>query len=102
MRTPKECAQVLSAIYDRTFGSKQGGAFRINREALKNITGRPVLHQTIIEDVADWLVELGLVLIDRDGYFVVMAPAVLDSVREVPNEVLVAFHHPVCFGSRSE
>jgi hypothetical protein len=98
MRTPKECASVLAEIYDKAFGDKQSGGYRIDRDALRNITGRPIFHQTVIEDAADWLVERGLILIDRDHYFVIMRPAVLDGIREVPDDVLAAYHHPVSFG----
>jgi len=102
MRTPKECADVMAQIYRQSFGNASSGAYRIRREDLKNITGRPVLHQTIIEDVADWLVEQGLVLIDRDDYFIVTPPAMLDGIRKVPNDVLEPFHHPVEFGDPGE
>lgn len=88
MRTPKECADVLAQIYRQSFGDAQSGAYRIQRDDLKNITGRPVFHQTIIEDVADWLVEKDLILIDRDAYFVVAPPAMLDRLRMVPKDVL--------------
>lgn len=95
MRTPKECADVLAQVYQLSFGDAQSGAYRIQREDLKDITGRPVFHQTIIEDVADWLVERGLILIDRDDYFVVTPPAMLDGLRKIPKDVLEPFHHPV-------
>ena len=88
MRTPKECADVLAQIYRQSFGDAQSGAYRIQRDDLKNITGRPVFHQTIIEDVADWLGEKDLMLIDRDAYFVVAPPAMLDRLRKVPKDVL--------------
>ncbi len=95
MRTPKECADVLAQVYQLSFGDAQSGAYRIQREDLKDITGRPVFHQTIIEDVSDWLVEQGLILIDRDDYFVVTPPAMLDGLRKIPKDVLEPFHHPV-------
>ena len=98
MRTPNECANVLAEIYRNTADGEQLGAYRVDREALKTITGRPVFHQTIIEDVADWLVEHGLILIDRDRYFVIMRPSVLDEIHEVPDDVLATYHHPVNFG----
>jgi hypothetical protein len=98
MRTPKECAGVLAELYQKAFGGEASGAYRIDRGDLKGITGRPVFHQTIIEDIADWLVEHGLILIDRDQYFVVMRPAVLDGIRAAPADVLAAFHHAVDFG----
>ncbi|NQV44911.1 MAG: hypothetical protein HQ501_08410 [Rhodospirillales bacterium] len=99
MRTPKECADVLAQIFTSSFSGEAKGTYRIQRDEMKGITGRPVIHQTIIEDVADWLVELGLVLIDRDAYFVVAPPAMLDDVRAVSDDVLNQFHHPVKFGS---
>ncbi len=99
MRTPKECADVLAQIYQLSFGDAQSGAYRIQREDLRDITGRPVFHQTIIEDVADWLVEQGLILIDRDDYFIVTSPAMLDGLRKVPKDALEPFHHPVEFGN---
>ena len=98
MRTPKECAQVLAEIYHQAFGSEPNGAFRIDRHDIKNITGRPIFHQTVIEDIADRLVEHGLILIDRDYYFAIYRPAVLEGIRQVPKDVLEAFHHPIDFG----
>ncbi len=99
MRTPKECADVLAQIYEQSFDNTPSGAYRLQREEIKNITGRPVIHQTIIEDIADWLVELGLILIDRDDYFVISPPAMLDGLRRAPKDVLEPFHHPVEFGT---
>lgn len=89
---------MLAELYRTSFGGETSGAYRISRDDLKSITGRPVIHQTIIEDVADWLVELGLVLIDRDAFFVVMRPAALDSLRDASGEALDAYRHPVNFG----
>lgn len=97
-KVPKECATVLAEIYGKEFGGQDGGAYRIGRDALKNITGRPMYHQTLIEDIADWLIEYGLILIDRDEYFVIMRPTVLDAIRETSSDVLAAYHHPVSFG----
>ena len=88
MRTPKECADVLAQIYRQSFGDAQSGAYRIQRDDLKNITGRPVGQQTCSEDVADWLVEKDLILIDRDAYFVGAPPAIRDRLRKVPKDVL--------------
>ena len=102
MRTPKDCAAVLAELHRASFGGEDGGAYRISRDDLKTITGRPVIHQTIIEDVADWLVERGLILIDRDAFFVVMRPAVLEGLREATGETLDAFRHPVDFGGSYE
>ncbi len=98
MRTPEECAHVLAEIYHQAFGSEPNGAFRIDRDDLKNITGRPILHQTVIEDIADRLVKHGLILIDRDYYHVIMRPAVLEGIRQVPKDVHEAFHQPIDFG----
>lgn len=97
-KTPKESAAVMAEIYGKAFGGKSSGAYRIGRDALKNITGRPMYHQTLIEDIADWLIEHGLILIDRDAYFVIMRPTVLDEIRETSDDVLAAYHHPVSFG----
>lgn len=99
MRSPRECAQLIYEIYTSEFGGEQAGRYAISRGDLINITGRPVWHQTLIEDVADWLVELGLILIDRDSFFYVMQPSDLDGVRLAEGETLTRYLRPVKFGA---
>ena len=41
-KVPKECAAIMAEIYGKEFGGKDSGAYRIGRDALKNITGRPI------------------------------------------------------------
>lgn len=94
MLTPKECATVLAKIY-----RENGGSYRIEREDLKNITGRPVVHQTIIEDVADWLVDNGLILIDRDGFYAVLRHDYFDVLDKVGADTLTRNARPVEFAA---
>ncbi|MEJ8567770.1 hypothetical protein [Elongatibacter sediminis] len=103
MLTPKEVAAVLAELFtDSSYGDEghaTGGAFRIARGDLSHITGRPVWHQTIIEDVADWLVDFGLILVDRDSFFVVLRHDHFDRVRSVPDRVIEQHAHPVSYGA---
>jgi len=96
---PREFANKLAELFEDSFDNEPKGVYRIFREDLSRITGRPVLHQTIIEDVADWLVGLGLILIDRDSFFVIVGHDHFDSIRTVPGQVVQAHAHPIDFGS---
>ena len=98
MRTPKECAKVFGDIFQDETKNGGYGAYCISREELKQISGRPLWHQTIIEDVADWLVDLGLILVNRDGRFYIMEPSELDRYLLVDSETLEKHSCPVVFG----
>jgi len=102
MRTPRDCARLLADLHQASFGGEESGAYKIGREDLKSVTGRPMIHQTIIEDIADWLVEEGLILIDRDAYFLVARPCLFDAVRTVPAEALERHQVPIRFGAPPE
>ncbi len=98
MLTPKEFADKLAQLYEENFGNQPHGAYQIYRQDLVEITGRPLIHQTVIEDVADWLVLLGLILIDRGDLFIVVRYDYFEQVRKVPEDIIVKHSHPVDYG----
>lgn len=98
MHTPKECARLLAGLFLEHAKLHDGGGFRISRKDLVRVTGRPIIHQTIIEDIGDWLVEQGLILVDRDSYFVVLHHGYFSGVRWAEEDVLKEYAEEPGFG----
>tara|TARA_R110001599_G_scaffold146321_3_gene329425 strand:+ start:23755 stop:24294 length:540 start_codon:yes stop_codon:yes gene_type:complete len=98
MHTPRECARLLATLFLEQEKAEGSGNYRISRDDIVRITGRPIIHQTIIEDIADWLVDLGLILVDRDSFFVVLQHDYFDEVRWAPESVLNDYAQDVTFG----
>lgn len=98
MLTPRESAAVLAALYEEAFSDQQSGSYRISRDDMRAVTGRPVFHQTIIEDVADWLIERGLIMIDRDSFYVIMRYDAFDDIRLAPAAVLEKYRRSINYG----
>lgn len=69
----KDTAQHLAQLYDRKFGGKDSGRYRIPTKLVREIGGRRRLHEDEIRALWRELFELGYVLIDMDTFFVVMS-----------------------------
>lgn len=98
MHTPRECAHLLASLFAEQAGLYESGNFRLSRCALVRLTGRPVIHQTIIEDIGDWLVDQGLILVDRDSYFVILRHDYFSTVRWVDESALSGYDQEPSFG----
>tara|TARA_B100001540_G_scaffold317753_1_gene352643 strand:- start:1818 stop:2432 length:615 start_codon:yes stop_codon:yes gene_type:complete len=98
MHTPRECARLLATLFVEQADRLEAGNYRISRRALVRLTGRPVIHQTIIEDIGDWLVDQGLILVDRDSYFVILRHDYFNAVRWVDEAALEKYDQEPVFG----
>ena len=98
MHTPRECARLLATLFVEQAGQYEAGNYRLSRRALVRLTGRPVIHQTIIEDIGDWLVDQGLILVDRDSYFVILRHDYFSAVRWVDETTLEEHDQEPVFG----
>lgn len=70
--TPADAAKKLAGLYDREFGGKRSGRYRIPQKLLKDLLGRRRLYDEDITTLSRALFEEGYVLIDMDSFYVVM------------------------------
>ena len=66
-------AEHMAALYDREFGGKAHGRYRIPDKLVRRIAGRKRLYEADIRALSAALFELGYVLIDMDTFYVVMS-----------------------------
>lgn len=79
----------LKEIYEKEFGGKERGRFKIARSSLRRLTGLKRLNNEAISDIADAAFNEGFVLIDLGDYFAVVEEAVMLNYRPVPKSVLL-------------
>jgi len=70
---PAAVADQLAALYERPFGSKPKGRYRVARKLVGKIAGRRRLYEDDVRSLARELLERGYVLIDMDSFFVIMS-----------------------------
>lgn len=85
----REVALHLARLYERGFGGRARGRYRISLKHLKSLMKRRRLLPRQQHRLAEELFELGYVLIDMESFFVVLAQGTFDSYRRV-NERAVA------------
>lgn len=73
----------LVALYDRPFGGKLRGRFRISMKLMRNLLGRRRLWPEDIEEIRRALYERGYLLIDLETFFVVISQQTFASYRRV-------------------
>lgn len=66
-------AERLAALYERPFGGKRQGRYRIAVKLLRRIAGRRRLYEDDVKHIGRALLERGYLLIDMDGFFVVLS-----------------------------
>ena len=66
-------ARQLATLYERPFGGKDKGRYRIAMKLMRRLTGRRRLYEDDIRAISRALLECGYVLIDMDTFFVVMS-----------------------------
>ena len=87
--SPAEAAEVLAELYDMGFCGKEKGRYKITRADLAEISGRSVIKQSIIDEIADDLAEEhGLIMIDLGVEFPIVKKSVLQSYRSVTSKVV--------------
>lgn len=81
-------ADKLVALYERPFGGKSSGRFRLAAKALRQLTGRRRLYEADVVELQRALFERGFVLIDMDSYFVVMSANTFTNYRRANEDCL--------------
>jgi hypothetical protein len=81
-------ADRLASLYERPFGGKEKGRYRIAMKLMRQLAGRRRLYQEDVQGIARALLERGYVLIDMDSFFVVMSANSFVNYRRT-NEVSI-------------
>lgn len=83
-----KAAERLGYLYDREFGGKPSGRYRIPSKLLRDLAGRQRLYEDDIREISRALIEQGFVLIDMDSFYVVMSANAFVNYRRINEEVL--------------
>jgi len=86
--SPEAVAQKLSAIYERSFGGKNRGRYKISRVKLRQLSGRKRLEDSTIDKIINISYEMGYVVVDLGDYFAVVEEGVMNNYRPVPQSVV--------------
>lgn len=81
-------ADRLCHLYDRPFGGKESGRFRVAAKLVREMAGRRRLYEDDVRDLARAMLERGYVLIDMDSFFVVMSVNTFTNYRRANEECL--------------
>lgn len=79
----RRMAECLAALYERKFGGKARGRYRISMKQMRALTGRKRVPGDVIGKIGEELFELGYVLVDLETFFVVLAQGTFRSYRRV-------------------
>jgi hypothetical protein len=63
----------LAELYDKSFGGKQSGRYRIPAKLVRRLAGRRRLYEDDIRELTRLMLERGYVLVDMESFFVVMS-----------------------------
>lgn len=66
-------ADRLASLYEKPFGSKEKGRYRVSAKLVRHLMERRRLYEDDIRELSRSLLERGYVLIDLDSFFVVMS-----------------------------
>ncbi len=80
-------AERLVKLYEVPFGGKQRGRFRISMKVMRALTGRKRVSEAMVREISAEVFELGYVLVDLDGYFVVLAQRTFRGYRRVSDAI---------------
>ena len=81
-------ADRLCALYDKEFGGKKSGRYRIPAKLLREFAGRRRLYEDDILNLGRALVERGYILIDMDSFYVVMSANTFINYRRANEDLL--------------
>jgi hypothetical protein len=88
--TEREVAAQLAELYQRSFGGKQRGRYRVSMKHLRVLTGRKRVPPLLLRKIAEELFDLGYVLIDMETFFVVLAQRTFTSYRRVSDSAILS------------
>ena len=83
-----EIAEVLAALYTKSFGGKRTGKYRISRKFLRQLAGRRRLPSGFVDQIGEELFERGLVIADLEMFFVVLDQKLFNSYRRVTSAAI--------------
>jgi hypothetical protein len=86
----RQIAECLAALYEKRFGGKERGRYRISMKQMRALTNRKRVPGDIIGRIGEEVFELGYVLVDLETFFVVLAQATFRSYRRVSESCLSA------------
>ena len=89
--TEQVVAERLAELYERAFGGKQRGRYRISMKHMKMLTARKRIPTRTIRRIAEELFEQGYLLIDLETYFVVLAERTFRSYRRANDSCVASF-----------
>ena len=81
-------AEALERLYGQTFGGKTKGRYRISTKLIRQLLGCRRLYEDDVRALTRALVERGFVLVDMDGFYVVMSANTFVNYRRVNEECL--------------
>ena len=85
----REVAAQLALLYERGFGGKERGRYRISMKHLRALTKRKRIPGSLLRRIAEELFELGYVLIDMETFFVILAQRTFNSYRRVSDTAVL-------------
>lgn len=88
------CADGLAKLYDESFGGKDKGRYRISAKLLRDLAGRRRLYEDDVRDIGRAMMQRGLVLIDMDGFFVVLSAGTFTNYRRANENCLTLARRP--------
>jgi len=84
----RQVAELLANLYEVEFGGKARGRYRIAMKHMRLLTGRKRMPPSTIRKISEELFELGLVMIDMETFFVVLAQRTFNSYRRVSDHCM--------------
>jgi hypothetical protein len=81
-------ADCLASLYEKKFGGKIKGRYRISARLVREVAGRNRLYEDDVRSLGRALFERGFVLIDMDSFFVVMSANSFVNYRRANEEFL--------------
>ncbi len=90
-KAPEDVAQELADIYEKTFGGKKRGRYKISRGNLCSLSLRKRLEDSTIEKITNAAYDIGYIIVNLGEYFAVIEEGVMLNYRPVPKSVLSEF-----------
>lgn len=85
-------ADLLAKLYDKKFGGKDNGRYRISAKTLRQSAKRRRLFEDDIQALSRELFERGFVLIDMDSFYVVLSANSFVNYRRANEQCLGQIH----------
>lgn len=87
-RSIDTASDLLASLYEKKFGGKESGRYRISAKLVREAAGRRRLYEDDVRALTRALLERGFVLIDMDTFFVVMSANTFINYRRANEDLL--------------